>query len=151
MEIRRESDFHEPYEKKNKRGGPDLDFLFLIFISAVIFFCCYKSVFAKEVCPIKLDDKTVARIPVTLRGTVLNFPVKPSKVILGKTGSFGIEYVESDLAISPLSASSRSNLFVYLQGRRFTFDLFTESTSGCTVVSVRDALEIQTRVDFEGK
>jgi len=137
--------------KENKPSDIDFDFIVFLIVSFLIGIILLHNadVFAKEVCPIRLDDKTVARIPITTRGTVLSFPVKPAKVILGKSGAFGIEYVENDLAISPLGAASRSNLFVYLQGRRFTFDLFTELGAGCTVVSVRDSSDVQTRVEYK--
>lgn len=129
----------------------DFDFIALIFVSVLLFLAIVRHGNAREVCPVRLDDKMIARIAVSSRGTVLSFPVKPTKVVLGKNGSFGIEYVENDLAISPLGSTSRSNLFVYLQGRRFSFDLFTDSNKGCAVVSVRDAFEVQTRVNFGGK
>ena len=140
-------------QKENKPSDIDCDFIAFLIVSFLIglFFLFHSEVFAKEVCPIFLDDKTVARVAITIRGTVLSFPVKPSKVILGKSGSFGIEYVENDLAISPLGSAARSNLFVYLQGRRFTFDLVTDLNSGCTVVPVRDALEVKTSVEFKEK
>jgi hypothetical protein len=106
---------------------------------------------AKEACLLKLDDRMVARVEITPRGSVLNFPMRPSKVILGKKSSFGIEYVESDLAISPLDSQSRSNLFVYLEGRRFTFDLVTTLQGGCTTIFVRDSNERRFRVDPTAK
>lgn len=96
---------------------------------------------AKEARVVKLDDRKVVRIYVrTGRSTVLNFPIKPTKVILGNTGAFSVQYIENDLAISPLSAGATSNLFVYLQGRRFGFDLIPSMNSD-EVVIVRDILD----------
>ena len=92
-----------------------------------------------EVKTLRLSDDLVAVVKISTRGTVLSFPLKPTKVILGKAGSFGIEYVENDLAISPLSLNARSNLFVYLFGRRFSFDLIATSGDSSSVVLVRDA------------
>ncbi len=100
-----------------------------------------RNAYAQEVKTVYLSDTQVASIPVLIRGTVLSLPTKPSKVILGNTGSFGIEYVENDLAISPLKSNARSNLFVYMLGRRFTFDLRASEVGGQSIVVVRDAIE----------
>jgi hypothetical protein len=50
-----------------------------------------------------------------------------------------VEYVENDLAISALKPNSNSNLFVYLEGRRFGFDLRTISVGGDEIILVRDS------------
>lgn len=102
-----------------------------------------ETLFAKEAKVLRLNDTTTETVIVSGQGTVLNFPTKPSKVILGKSGSFGVEYVDSDLAISPLSPTARSHLFVYLYGRRFSFNLVTSMTDGNAIVLVRDAREVQ--------
>lgn len=109
------------------------------------------SVYAQEVRKIYLNDTQVATVNVLLRGTVLSLPTKPSKVILGSAGSFGIEYVENDLAISPLRANARSNLFVYMYGRRFAFDLKASSSGGSSIVVVRDEIEAPPRGKTHGK
>lgn len=99
------------------------------------------NAFADEVKVIRLDEKSIGNVLISTRGTVLSFPIKPTKVVLGRAGTFGIEYVENDLAISPLNTAARSNLFVYLFGRRFSFDLVTSSQGGSPVIRVLDALE----------
>lgn len=96
---------------------------------------------AQVVKTLRLSDESVAQVVVSTRGTVLSFPVKPTKVILGKAQSFGVEYVESDIAISPLSLGARSNLFVYLYGRRFAFDLVASDSAASSVILVKDALD----------
>lgn len=106
-----------------------------------ISFLLMGNAYAQEVKTVYLSDTQVAAIPVLIRGTVLSLPTKPTKVILGNTGSFGIEYVENDLAISPLRTNARSNLFVYMLGRRFTFDLRVSEAGGQSIVVVRDAIE----------
>lgn len=95
---------------------------------------------AEEAKTVRLSESEAAKILISTRGTVLSFPAKPTKVILGRNGSFGIEYVENDLAISPLSTASRSNLFVYVLGRRFAFDLVASSKEGTSVIQVRDTI-----------
>lgn len=116
----------------------ELYILAIIFIFLGLFVC---NAFAEEVKIIRLDEKSIGKVTISTRGTVLSFPIKPTKVILGRAGTFGIEYVESDLAISPLSTGSRSNLFVYLYGRRFSFDLVTGNENGSAVIRVLDATD----------
>lgn len=96
-----------------------------------------QTAFAKRVKTLRLSDESVVTVPVSTRGAVLSFPSKPANVILGAQGKFGIEYVGSDLAISPLSNVSRANLFVYLAGRRFNLDLIA-SSKGYTLVIIKD-------------
>ena len=121
-----------------KRKRSEKFFFVLIFLLLSAFTI---NAFSDEVKIIRLDDKTIGKVLISTRGTVLSFPIKPSKVILGRSGTFGIEYVENDLAISPLNVSARSNLFVYLFGRRFSFDLVTSPQGGSPVIRVLDALE----------
>jgi hypothetical protein len=92
---------------------------------------------ADSVKTIRLCENAVATVLVSARGTVLDFPADPEKVVLGTKGSFAIEYIRNDLAISPATLSSRSNLFVYLQGRRFALDL-TTSPSAATLYFIKD-------------
>lgn len=88
---------------------------------------------------LRMNSEMVAPIRIrTGKTTVLNFPLKPSKVILGAPGSFAIEYVENDLAIAALTPGASSNLFVYLEGRRFAFDLSQVASDGDAIVLVRD-------------
>ncbi len=93
---------------------------------------------AENVRTIRLCEKGVAEATISTRGTVLEFPAEPEKVILGTKGAFSIEYVRSDLAISPLTGSARSNLFVYLAGRRFVLELGTSALNGHTIYFIKD-------------
>ena len=95
---------------------------------------------------LRLTDSGTAEVVISGRGTVLSFPTKPTKVILGKANTFGVEYVDSDLAISPLNPTARSHLFVYMSGRRFSFDLITSIDDAGAVILVRDAREITVEV-----
>lgn len=114
-------------------------FFFALILALLLTFTI--NAFAEEAKVIRLDDKTIGKVLISTRGTVLSFPIRPSKVILGRAGTFGIEYVENDLAISPLNTAARSNLFVYLFGRRFSFDLITSTQGGSPVIRVLDAIE----------
>lgn len=130
--------------KNKKIRSPQRDLLYFFGIIMVLFVLLMSKAHAQQVRTVRLADETIARIGISARGTVLSFPIKPTKVILGNQGAFGVEYVESDLAITPLSAAGRSHLFVYLYGRRFSFDLVTDLGSGTAIVLVRDALDVPT-------
>lgn len=120
----------------------DPDTFAMIVFGILITLFCIEHVHAGQVRTVRLNQTTVARIHVSPgRSTVLSFPTKPAKVILGNQGVFAIEYVENDLAIAALSSNSRSDLFVYLDGRRFAFDLDTVAKNPDTIVLVRDAPE----------
>lgn len=113
-------------------------FYFLLAVLMAVFMLLVSKAFAGEVRTVRLSDDKVALISISARGTALSFPVKPTHVVLGKKGAFGIEYVENDLTLTPLGSSVRSHLFVYLYGRRFSFDLVSGGESGAAVVLVRD-------------
>lgn len=118
---------------------------------ALLFLSLTPPVFANSVKTIKLCENGVATAYISPRGTVLEFPTEPEKVVLGTKGSFNIQYIRSDLAISPATLSSRSNLFVYLQGRRFSLDLAASSASGVTLYFVKDCFEDKVRTKKSGK
>jgi hypothetical protein len=87
-----------------------------------------------------LTDSRMEVIRITPgRSTILNFPSRPSKIILGNQGLFAVEYVENDLALAATKMAASSNLFVYLDGRRFAFDLHTTQGNGDEIVHVRDS------------
>ncbi len=104
----------------------------------LLFLSLVPNVFAEEGKTIKLCEKNIAPVRILIRGTVLEFPTEPEKVFLGTKGTFSIDYVKSDLVISPLSVQARSNLFVYLQGRRFVLDLSTSNTIGASLYFIKD-------------
>lgn len=106
---------------------------------------------AKAVKTVRLCENNVAEAFISPRGTVLEFPVEPEKVILGTKGSFSIEYVRSDLAVSPLASNARSSLFVYLQGRRFALDLISSPANGATIYFIKDCLEDRVKAQPNGK
>ncbi len=83
-------------------------------------------------------NKSVMKVMISPNGTVLSFPEKPTKVILGRKKSFGIEFIKNDLVISPLSNVSRSNIFVYVSGRRFVLDLITSTKYHRTLYFMKD-------------
>ena len=99
-----------------------------------------RSVTDPRVETVYLDEDRVAVLSISKMGTVISFPTKPSKVLLGRSGSFTIEYIESDLAITPGVAGATSNLFVYVLKRRFSF-ILREAPSGPSIFKIRDPKE----------
>ncbi len=81
--------------------------------------------------------------------TIINFPVKPDNVVLGGKNQFAIEYIKNDLALTALSSTARTNLFVYLFGRRCGFQLITSSASHDNLILVRDPEETKIKVPFK--
>lgn len=121
-----------------------------LLFKALLTLCLSPQVFAENVKTIKLCEKSVAPIYISPKGTVLDFPAEPEKVVLGTKNSFSIEYIRNDLAISPTTLSSKSNLFVYLNGRRFTLDLAT-TPSGVTLYFIKDCDADKVAVKKYGK
>ncbi len=109
----------------------------MILYKILLFLSLVPPVFAENVKTIHLCEKSVATIYISPKGTVLDFPSEPEKVVLGTKASFSIEYIRNDLAVSPATMNSKSNLFVYLQGRRFALDLAT-ATGGTTLYFIKD-------------
>ena len=116
----------------------------LLLIGCVFTALCH----AKDARTVRMTDKKMEPVFVPVgKTTILSFTTRPTKVILGNQGLFGIEYVEQDLAVSPLKVGAHSNLFVYLEGRRFGFDLRTASSDGGDeIILVRDAEERKLKV-----
>ena len=108
--------------------------IFVMFTSFVAFATRARTVYLSET-----DMESIRVVPG--RSTILSFPIKPNKVILGNQGMFAVEYVENDLAIAALRGDAKGNLFVYMEGRRFAFDLVTVSASGDEIIQVRDVVE----------
>lgn len=106
----------------------------LIFVAAMS-----GTVNARTARTLRLNDRRTEVINVTPgQSTILSFPARPTKVVLGNTGAFSIQYIENDLAVSALSMGAKSNLFIYLDGRRFGFDLRTTPSGGDEIVVIRD-------------
>jgi hypothetical protein len=94
---------------------------------------------AKKARVVYLESEDMGKVALRVeRATVLNFPTKPEKVICGNKNYFSIEFIENDVVISPIINGARSNLFVYLFGRRFGFDLITSDSDNDEIVVVRD-------------
>ncbi|MBI4402589.1 MAG: hypothetical protein HY537_00420 [Deltaproteobacteria bacterium] len=119
---------------------------------AITVLLCLGEAFGSTARSLYLSDKKTETIRIVPgRSTILSFPSRPTKVILGNQGLFAIQYVENDIAIAAIKAPAHSNLFVYLEGRRFGFDLVTVSQQGDEIILVRDSddRKIKVRVQNE--
>ncbi|MBI3535746.1 MAG: hypothetical protein HY072_09720, partial [Deltaproteobacteria bacterium] len=86
-----------------KREEIDLNFLALVLFGLLTVIFCARMGHTKNIKLLRLNNNVVATVKISPKGTIISFPTKPTKVILGNKGSFGIEYVENDLAVSALS------------------------------------------------
>lgn len=86
---------------------------------------------------IYLDEMDIAVVSVHPDGSVVTFPVKP-EIHVGKKGSFNTAFVENDLIVSGSVPGSKTNLFIYLQGRRVTLKLTYNGVFGDQIIYIRD-------------
>ena len=71
------------------------------------------------------------------RVTVINFPIKPKEVVPGEV-IFDFKQIKSDLVIKALRTTGRTNVVVYMEERRCTFDLVTVRGKGDDLFVVKD-------------
>lgn len=96
----------------------------IFFILLMIF-----SVEAGIVRTLKMDNKKAEAIYLCLgRSTVLRFREPPQKIVTGNKNYFSFEFLGNDIAIQP-KGKIESNLFVYGEHERYTFNL--KFLSGC--------------------
>ena len=97
-----------------------------------------------------LDSGQMVRILVRPgRTVILNFPTTPGDFVLGGDDLFSIKHIKNDLAIGALRSTAQSNLFVYLEGRRFGFELETAAVGWDEIVNIRDPSEIKMKVHLK--
>jgi hypothetical protein len=95
-----------------------------------------------------MTGKVIAALSVQAkRTTVIQFPAKPSKTKPG-SNDFHFEYIKNDLAITPLKIPARTNVFVYVEGKRYGFDLSTVWSSRCDIYEVNPVGEELIKVDW---
>jgi hypothetical protein len=121
----------------------DLNFVAFVLVSLFVLALAVRSALAAgRVRTVYLDERKIENIlirPGLL--TALHFPVKPDNAAFGMSGVFAPSYIENDIVIGALKPQGRTNMMVYLFGRRFTFELLTSSGAYDEIVEVRDAKE----------
>lgn len=116
-------------------------------IKLFLLFLCTTCYGARSV---KCDDtKSVEIYMRPAFATVLNFPVKPEQVIIGGKSQVSIEYIRNDLALTPLTSNSKTNIFVYMQGRRCGFNLRMSTQNFDSLVNIRDPEESKMKVRMQ--
>lgn len=113
----------------------------LVFLGIVVFGDLTSASVRPSAKTFYMKDTDVAQVKIHLgKSTVLSFPTRPSKLVVGNKNQFAVEYIENDVAITALHSSARSNLIVYLQARRFCFDLSTSQKEGDEILLIRDSV-----------
>lgn len=117
-------------------------------IFALILSCIWLPIVAlADSRTVKCDDNKITQIYISPNfGTIINFPIKPDDVLLGSTKQFAIKYIKNDIALTALSGTAKTNMFVYLFGRRCGFLLTAGSGHYDSIVKVRDADENKIKV-----
>ncbi len=95
-----------------------------------------------------LDEMRVEPIYVHPDGTVLTFPFKPD-VHVGKKDVFDIIYVKNDLVVSAMAPGAKTNIFIYLLGRRYTLKLIYGGSAADEIVAIRDPKEEKLEVEIK--
>ncbi len=118
--------------------------------AALLLFMVNDSEAKSSLRTVKCDESKMIEVYVKPSfSTIINFPVKPDNVVLGGKNQFAIEYIKNDLALTALSSNARTNLFVYLFGRRCGFQLMASGASHDNLILVRDPEEVKIKVPFK--
>ncbi len=126
--------------------------IFLIYSGAVAFLLLFvnDSEAKTSLRTVKCDESKMIEVFVRPSfSTIINFPIKPDNVVLGGKNQFAIEYIKNDIALTALSSNSRTNLFVYLFGRRCGFQLMASSANHDNLILVRDPEEVKIKVPLK--
>lgn len=127
-------------------------YFFLLFVLLAQFFADAKAEskgkLKQKVIPCDEIKSQLVIVPYG-RVTALNFPASPKEVIPGEAG-FDFKTIRSDLVIKSLRPGARTNLLVYLEGRRCSFHL-ASGVQGDEIILVRDPKEKTFEVKFHDK
>ena len=97
---------------------------------------------------IPCDEKRPRVVRVVFgRVTVLNFPLKPKDVVPG-SNAFDFKQIKNDLVIMATRITGQTNVFVYLEERRCSFNLVTVKSGGDDILIVKDPKDSQFEVKF---
>ena len=100
---------------------------------------------------VEASERSMTPIFLNLgRSTVLRFPEKPRKVVLGNKNYFNVEFIESDVAIQPLGVVT-TNLFVYGEAHSFGFTLHSGGQGADDLVHVRWALPTELKSQLQSQ
>lgn len=127
-------------------------YFFLLFVLLAQFFADAKAESkAKPKQKVIPCDEIKSQLVIVPYGrvTALNFPASPKEVIPGEAG-FDFKTIRSDLVIKSLRPGARTNLLVYLEGRRCSFHL-ASGVQGDEIILVRDPKEKTFEVKFHDK
>ncbi len=112
-------------------------------------FLCLLVAANKDAATYHLSGLDVATIYVHPGGSVISFPTKPSKVVIGRENQFDVHYIENDVAVVALTPSANANMFVYLLGRRYAFNLLSSPGKGERIILIRDPKDDRIEVEIK--
>lgn len=79
------------------------------------------SALASGIRTVHVNDEKMQAISLRMgKATVLRFPDKPKKVVIGNQNYYSVEFIDNDLTIQPLGDVD-TNLFVYTPHRTYGF------------------------------
>ena len=94
---------------------------FFFWIGTLTFFSV--SVYASGIRTLQVNDKSMGVIHLRMgKASVLRFPDKPKKVVIGNQNYYSVEFIDNDLTIQPLG-DVETNLFVYTPFHTYGFIL----------------------------
>lgn len=137
---------------KNKKLLNQILRILLVYLGAasLLFLFLEDSEAKTQLRTVKCDESKMIEVYVRPNfSTIINFPIKPDNVVLGGKNQFAIEYIKNDLALTALASNSKTNLFVYLFGRRCGFQLMASTQSHDNLILVRDPEEVKINVPFK--
>lgn len=137
---------------KNKKLLNQILRILLVYLGAtsLLFLFLEDSEAKTQLRTVKCDESKMIEVYVRPNfSTIINFPIKPDNVVLGGKNQFAIEYIKNDLALTALATNSKTNLFVYLFGRRCGFQLMASTQSHDNLILVRDPEETKINVPFK--
>lgn len=125
------------------------NFRYSLMIILLALFLWALTIQAKEIGKtITCDEYKPKTVRVSFgRLTVINFPIAPKEILPGEA-VFDFKQIKSDLAIKALRPNAKTNIFVYMQERRCSFNLVTVQGTGDDILYVRDPKDRQIEVKF---
>ena len=77
---------------------------------------------------IRVNDQKMFLIRLKIgKSTLLSFPTKPQKIVMGNSALFKVEFVGNELALNP-KGIIETNLFVYTKKKMYAFLLKVNQT-----------------------
>lgn len=101
----------------------------------ILGFCLMSNAWGERVRHVEVNGDQIVTVRTSIGiATIIQVPDRPNSVVVGDQDSFKVEYLDQAITIKPLTSSSRSNLYVYTDWRRFNIELITGPQSSADYV-----------------